>query len=130
MEGMVLPLISVSSTMSATKEIPVGRKARLIEVAIATAGAALTGGLTSAAFFLFTAGSYVNQLQTMKEAQDRQAVAIEAIRVAESTHSAQLAATEAHYQEISSNLSQSRNEINTQFGQIRDSLNDLNRRLR
>ncbi|CAB4242148.1 hypothetical protein UFOVP83_6 [uncultured Caudovirales phage] len=116
--------------MSIKHEPIVSRKDRLKEVALATAGAALTGGLTSAAFLAFTAGGYVADLKTLKVNQEQQAVAIEAIRVAESTHSAQLAATEAHYQEISSNLAQSRNETSAQLSQIRDSLNDLNRRLR
>jgi hypothetical protein len=116
--------------MSVKPEAQVSRKARLIEVAMATAGAALTGGVTSAAFFLFTAGGYVSDLKAVKDAQDKQAIVIETIRVAENTHSAQLAATEAHYQEISSNMTQSRNETNAQFNLIRESLNDLNRRLR
>lgn len=116
--------------MTAKAETFINRKDRLKEVALATAGAALTGGLTSAAFLMFTAGGYVSDLKTLKINQEQQSVAIEAIRVAESTHAAQLAATEAHYQEISSNMTQSRNEVNTQLVQIRDSLNDLNRRLR
>ena len=106
------------------------RKARLREVILATAGAALTGGLTSAAFLLFTAGGYVKELQTLQAGQAQQQVVLESLRTTESAHSAQLAATEAHYHEISSNMVQNRNEVSTQLSQIRDSLNDLNRRLR
>ena len=116
--------------MSMKSEPMVSRRDRLKEVALATVGAALTGGLTSAAFLAFTAGGYVTDLKTLKVNQEQLANAIESIRVAESTHSAQLAATEAHYQEISSNMTQSRNETSTQLNQIRESLNDINRRLK
>ena len=116
--------------MTYKPEGSVSRKARILEVVIATAGAALTGGITSAAFMMFTAGGYVADLKTVKANQEQQANAIETLKTEESTQRAQLAATEAHYQEISSNLAQSRNETNTQLNLIRESLNDLNRRLR
>ena len=116
--------------MSTKPEQIVNRKARIIEVAMATAGAALTGGLTSAAFLAFTAGGYVADLKALKTGQAQQSAMIDSLRTAESTHTAQLAATEAHYQEISSNIAQSRNETNSQLNLIRESLNDLNRRVR